>query len=531
MIDKLSDEEVAWAQSLEINKAKKTCLVGDIIIASGVIAYLGVFSVDYRAEAIENWVSLMKSFEIKSSEEFKLQNVLGIPTKIQQWKIDNLPDEDFAVDNGIIMNNSERWPLMLDPQMQGNIWVKTMEKQELRSIKPTMDGKAMSRILEVCIPMGSPIILEDATEEFDPLVEPLLAKQIDKKGNMWTLKLGDTPIEYSKDFRFYVTTKLPKPHYSPEVCVKVTMLNFMVTEKGLTDQMLNIVVKHEDPKNMERFNQAIIQSAANNRKKAELEDKILNQIAQSDVDILEDDVLLVTLDESKAQCKQIEAQMKQDEMTMKTIEGIREQYSPVANRVARLFFVLIQIMQVDPMYQYSLKFFKTIYGRALDNGDHIPGGKRNERKNFFIKEFTRLLYENICRSLFESHKLLFSFLICLKIMYERKEPDQVLDAKEVRFIMTGGTSVDMARPNPTGDQGWMTDKMWASILQAAHDFEAFNGLDTNVEQNLEQWEKVYNAPNPQSKKTKWPAPFDELSLIKKAMFLRIFRPDKVIQVI
>lgn len=171
-------------------------------------------------------MNLMKSFEIKSSAEFKLQNVLGIPTKIQQWKIDNLPDEDFAVDNGIIMDNSDRWPLMLDPQMQGNIWVKTMEKQDLRSIKPTMDAKTMSRTLEACIPFGYPIILEDATEEFDPLVEPLLGKQIDKKGNMWTLKLGDTPIEYSKDFRFYVTTKLPTAHYSPEVCVKVTMLNF-----------------------------------------------------------------------------------------------------------------------------------------------------------------------------------------------------------------------------------------------------------------------------------------------------------------
>lgn len=94
-----------------------TCIVGDIIIASGVIAYLGVFSEEYRVEAIDNWINLMKSFEIKSSDEFKLQNVLGIPTKIQQWKIDNLPDEDFAVDNGIIMDNSDRWPLMLDPQM------------------------------------------------------------------------------------------------------------------------------------------------------------------------------------------------------------------------------------------------------------------------------------------------------------------------------------------------------------------------------------------------------------------------------
>lgn len=72
LIDKLSDEEVAWADSLEVNKKKMTCIVGDIIIASGVIAYLGVFSEEYRVEAIENWVSLMKSFEIKSSDEFKL---------------------------------------------------------------------------------------------------------------------------------------------------------------------------------------------------------------------------------------------------------------------------------------------------------------------------------------------------------------------------------------------------------------------------------------------------------------------------
>ena len=90
-------------------------MVGDVIISSGVIAYLGVFSIEYRKEAISNWVSLMKSFNIKASEVFKLNDVLGIGTKIQQWKIDGLPEEEFAVDNAIIMDNSDRWPLMIDP--------------------------------------------------------------------------------------------------------------------------------------------------------------------------------------------------------------------------------------------------------------------------------------------------------------------------------------------------------------------------------------------------------------------------------
>jgi dynein heavy chain len=93
----------------------------------------------------------------------------------------------------------------------------------------------MQRALDQAISNGYPAILEDATENFDPLLDPLMGKIIDKKGSSWTIKLGDSHIEYNKDFKFYITTKLSKPHFAPEVCVKVTMLNFMVTEDGLLD--------------------------------------------------------------------------------------------------------------------------------------------------------------------------------------------------------------------------------------------------------------------------------------------------------
>ena len=64
-------------------------------------------------------------------------------------------------------------------------------------------------------------------------------------GGVWCIKLGDNTIEYSSDFRLYVTTKLRNPHYLPELSTKVTLLNFMITPEGLEDQLLGIVVAKE----------------------------------------------------------------------------------------------------------------------------------------------------------------------------------------------------------------------------------------------------------------------------------------------
>jgi len=99
------------------------------------------------------------------------------------------------------------------------------------------------------------------------------------------------------------------------------------------------------------------------------------------------------------------------------------------------------------------------------------------------------LYENICRSLFEKDKLLFSFLIYLKI---QDEIPGNIDQKEVRFLMTGGTSVEMSKPNPTGDEGWLTDKTWASVLQISSMFPDFKGLDESFERDNKEWERIYN---------------------------------------
>ena len=89
------------------------------------------------------------------------------------------------------------------------------------------------------------------------------------------LKLGDALVEFSKDFRFYITTRLSNPHYLPDVAVKVCLLNFMITPVGLEDQLLNLVVQAERPELAEEKTRITLESAENKKQLEEIENKIL----------------------------------------------------------------------------------------------------------------------------------------------------------------------------------------------------------------------------------------------------------------
>ena len=231
-----------------------------------------------------------------------------------------------------------------------------MEKErELKVIKFS-DGNYL-KILESAIRIGYPVLLENVYEEMDPAIEPLLQKQIFKKGNSYNIRIGDSTIEYSKDFKFYITTKLRNPHYMPEVSTKVTLLNFMITYEGLSDQLLGIVVAKENPEMETQKEQLVVESAQNKNKLQECEDKILKTISET-ADILGDSKAIEILSNAKNISNEIHKKQAEAEKTEKQIDEMRMGYKPVALRSAGLFFCITDLANIDPMYQYSLEFFK-----------------------------------------------------------------------------------------------------------------------------------------------------------------------------
>jgi dynein heavy chain len=496
-------------------------LTGDILVSSGIIAYLGVFNMQFRQESTDHWIKMLGEQGIPASPKFVLQEAAGEAVKIRQWIIDKLPNDSFSIDNGIILSNSRRWPLMIDPQLQANRWIRNMWSENIKVLR--LSQKDYARVLETSISFGFPVLIENLGETLDPMLEPLLQKAVFKAGNICMIRLGDNTIEYSQDFRFFLTTKLPNPHYAPEVCVTVVLLNFVTTFDGLADQLTAILVAKEQPDMEKKRQDLVVESAQSKAQLKEIEDKILHMLSESKGNILDDEELINTLASSKITSTRIEERVVVQERTAREIQSTREYYTPVAERSSALFFVVAELASVESTYQYSLDWFVNIYLRAIETAATARGDARLRNLN---KQFLKLLYEAVCRSLFEKDKLLYSMLLTIKML----EFDKELNHAELRLFLTGGGGGGtLARQRP--DRPWMTDAMWGRILELERlPDEIFQNMPDRFVANIQGWEMVFDSDQPIE--CEWPEGLKEKSSpLEKGLILLALRADAVVAAI
>ena len=154
------------------------------------------------------------------------------------------------------------------------------------------------------------------------------------------IKLGDSIIEFSDQFRFYITTAMRNPHYLPETAVKVTLLNFMITVDGLSDQLLGIVVAEERPDLESQRQELVVTSAENKRRLKEIEDRILHTLSSSEGNILEDATAIEVLSEAKIVSDEISEKQKVADETQAEIDEAREGYKSCGSYNSVLFFTI-----------------------------------------------------------------------------------------------------------------------------------------------------------------------------------------------
>ena len=514
----LADEGVRWKATVERYDGQIMNLTGDVLLSAACISYYGAFTGVYRAEMITWWLETCRAKKIPSSADYSLQQTLGDAVQVRDWQINGLPTDTVSTDNAILVTRGKRWPLMIDPQEQAKKWIKNMEARQKLAVT-RLTNPNMLRTLESCIRIGQPLLIEDVGEVLDPALEPVLQRAVFKQGGRTLIHLGDSDIDYDPTFKLYMTTKLANPHYLPEVCIKVTIINFTVTTTGLVDQLLGAVVKKERPDVETKKNNLVVSMAKDKKQLKDLEDKILKLLRESKGNILDDKVLIETLGESKELSKVIAERLRESEKTEAEINEMRERYRAVATRGSIIYFVIADLALIDPMYQFSLAYFTALYNRVIDLAE-----KSNdlETRLSTLKTFlTATAYSNVCRGLFESTKLLYSFLLCVQIM---REAGQISDV-EWNLLLRGGIATNPV-PNPLPETipegGW---SFLAAVEKALP--EVFQGISAHVadKANVEAWRAWAEHQDPHTQKL--PAPWDtQLNRLHFMLVLKAVREEK-----
>ena len=90
-------------------------LIGNIVLAAGFISYVGTFTSKYRDQLLKEWMKVCVEKKIPYSSDFTVERILGDPVQIRLWGIKGLPADSLSIENGIIVTQAKRWPLMIDP--------------------------------------------------------------------------------------------------------------------------------------------------------------------------------------------------------------------------------------------------------------------------------------------------------------------------------------------------------------------------------------------------------------------------------
>ncbi|XP_044574110.1 dynein beta chain, ciliary [Drosophila ananassae] len=512
LIGGLANEKIRWMESVKSLTSGIQQLPGDILMISCFISYVGCFTRAYRQELQDKmWMPAFKNSQppIPSTDGVDPFDMICDDAQIAEWNNQGLPSDRMSAENAAILVQSERYPLMIDPQLQGIKWVKTKYGSGLVVLR--LSQRNYLDQVERAVSNGNVLLIENIGENVDPVLNPLLGRQLIKKGTI--LKIGDREIDFNAKFRLILHTKLANPHYKPEMQAQTTLINFTVTRDGLEDQLLAEVVKVERP-DLEAMRTRLTQQQNHFKITLKfLEDDLLARLSSAGDNVLEDVTLVMNLEKTKKTADEIEVKVAEAKITGVQIDSAREAYRPAAERASIIYFILNDLFKINPIYQFSLKAFTVVFNNAMLKA--TPAEKLKDRVENLIDSITFCSFVYTSRGLFEQDKLIFLTQMCIQILVNAGE----VEPSELDFLLRFPYM-----PNQTSNFSWLTHVGWGGI-RALNNQVAFKGLEKDIEGSHKRWKKFVDSESPENEK--FPGEWKGKSPIQRLCIMRCIRPDRM----
>ena len=170
LVNSLGSESERWQNAIVQTGEQIELVSGDVLLAASFVSYVGPFNKQYRDEIIAgNFVKFFQQNGIPFSPAANPLASLTNEAVVAEWNNDKLPSDRVSVENGAILSNSARYPLIIDPQMQGILWLRTKERNNDLQVTRLTNPK-MVKVLELAIESGKPVLMENLMNSIDAVI-------------------------------------------------------------------------------------------------------------------------------------------------------------------------------------------------------------------------------------------------------------------------------------------------------------------------------------------------------------------------
>jgi dynein heavy chain 2 len=296
----------------------------------------------------------------------------------------------------------------------------------------------------------------------------------------------------------------------------VNEVNFTITKAGLAGQLLGVTIKHEKP-DLEVKKISMLKNEDDLKLQlAKLEESLLNELANSEGNILENKSLIESLNETKVKSVSIAKSLTESRKLQSSLDGERDKFLPLSTFGSSLYFVLSDMHKLNNMYEFSLSSFLRLFEQALNCQDSAKNDATDLRIKLLKSVLEKLTFKWISRSLFKEDRTMFA-LYLIKNLHANlfKENEWELFTGQIVASDDTGTGSDVP--------SWVQADRASRYLQLI-------GLTRDLVKTANFGDSTFWTPwmkNPACE-LKFPVLSTSLTLFQKVLIVQALRPDRLL---
>lgn len=501
LLDSLSSERTRWEASSRTFETEMSTIVGDVLLSAAFIAYAGFFDQHYREVMTRDWSDHLSAAGIKSKAELSLPEYLSTADERLNWQSKSLPVDNLYTENAIMLKTFNRYPLIIDPTGQATTFLLNECKDKKIVVTSFLD-EGFLKVLESALRFGNPILIQDV-ERLDPILNAVLNKEIRRTGGRVLIRLGNQDIDFSPAFTMFLSTRDPSVEFSPDICSRVTFVNFTMTRSSLQSQSLDQVLKVERPDtDKKRSDLTRVQGEFRLRLRF-LERSLLHALNESTGNILDDDKVIDTLETLKREAAEITKKVEETDVIMQEVDEVTAQYLPLAQACSSTFFILEQLSTINHFYQFSLRFFLDIFDHVLHHNPHLKGiTDYQKRLDILVNDLFLTIFKRTSRALLHRDHILLAVLLA-QIKTRGLDGGAITD--DLEFLLESGDVSTAATPAASSDgpgASFLGADQQQRLLQYAKQ-SLFRIVSADIEEREAEWRAFVESEEPE-RAAPWP---------------------------